>query len=85
MVIGFLAVVYFAMQNPVRGACWFELQFSAAGGGGVSVLSAESEADMQDWTDKLTRVLHADKMTNWLPDRSREKSELGYCQTIGQV
>ena len=25
------------------------------------MLSAESEADMRDWTDGLTRVLHAEK------------------------
>ena len=25
------------------------------------LLSAESEADLEDWMDKLTRVLHADK------------------------
>ena len=56
-----VTLLVYCPQNPVRGACWFELQFSAAGGGGVSVLSAESEQDMQDWTDKLNRVLVADK------------------------
>lgn len=25
------------------------------------MLSAESEADLEDWMDKLTRVIHADK------------------------
>ena len=25
------------------------------------MLSAESEADLEDWIDKLTRVIHADK------------------------
>ncbi|KAF2356439.1 Dedicator of cytokinesis C/D N-terminal [Trinorchestia longiramus] len=60
-------------KNPGRGACCFELRLSAAGGGGVSVLSAESLADMEDWTDKLTRVLHADKSADLAPDMPRDK------------
>lgn len=30
-------------------------------GGKSILLSAESEADLEDWMDKLTRVIHADK------------------------
>ncbi|XP_068242950.1 dedicator of cytokinesis protein 9 [Palaemon carinicauda] len=46
-------------KNPRRGKCCFELQMSD--GGKSIMLSAESEADLEDWIDKLTRVLHADK------------------------
>lgn len=46
-------------QNPKRGKCCFELQLSECGKS--VMLSAESEADLEDWIDKLTRVIHADK------------------------
>ncbi|KAB7505571.1 Dedicator of cytokinesis protein 9 [Armadillidium nasatum] len=46
-------------KNPRRGKCCFELTFSE--GGKSVLLSAESEADLEDWMDKLTRVIHADK------------------------
>ncbi|KAG0711143.1 Dedicator of cytokinesis protein 9 [Chionoecetes opilio] len=45
--------------NPKRGKCCFELQLSECGKS--VMLSAESEADLEDWIDKLTRVIHADK------------------------
>ncbi|XP_071525241.1 dedicator of cytokinesis protein 9 [Panulirus ornatus] len=46
-------------KNPRRGKCCFELQISECGKS--VLLSAESEADLEDWMDKLTRVIHADK------------------------
>ncbi|XP_042890658.1 dedicator of cytokinesis protein 9-like isoform X3 [Penaeus japonicus] len=46
-------------KNPRRGKCCFELQMCE--GGKSVMLSAESEADLEDWMDKLTRVIHADK------------------------
>ncbi|XP_069940326.1 dedicator of cytokinesis protein 9 isoform X3 [Cherax quadricarinatus] len=46
-------------KNPRRGKCCFELHISECGKS--VMLSAESEADLEDWMDKLTRVIHADK------------------------
>ncbi|XP_050738114.1 dedicator of cytokinesis protein 9-like isoform X2 [Eriocheir sinensis] len=46
-------------RNPKRGKCCFELQLSECAKS--VMLSAESEADLEDWIDKLTRVIHADK------------------------
>ncbi|KAK4319158.1 hypothetical protein Pmani_009878 [Petrolisthes manimaculis] len=46
-------------RNPKRGKCCFELQIAECGKS--ILLSAESEGDLEDWIDKLTRVIHADK------------------------
>ncbi|XP_076061952.1 dedicator of cytokinesis protein Ziz isoform X2 [Oratosquilla oratoria] len=48
------------VKNPRRGKCCFELHLSE--GSKSLLLSAESESDLEDWIDKLTRVIHADKI-----------------------
>ena len=77
MLIEVFKVIYvsiFILQNPRRGKCCFELTLPECSKS--VVLSAESEADLEDWMDKLTRIIHAEKPQE---EVKFEKGSLSYC------